>query len=312
MTMLGTSPSVMALLDGLRSATGCRVAALTVLEEVDAIAVHDVILASCDDSAAPLLDTLASRAWTPPDDAASSNRELCFPVLGADGTTIVGSVMLLDPAGPPPTAETMESVRLLATAASTAVLRESALRERRRADSEADPALIETLLAVRRAEDQVGNSLAVVLGWLRVMSDSADSPSGGVHIAIRRLEEAQAVVAELLRTTARTAIDEHARRPVSMTAVLREAGLDPLAPQSGADVHVLANRAHLVTFLTTTSPMLASEAVVTADSWLVPLSRPDQLGSAGLLALHASGGTLTSHLGGQAAAWSRTTGPVTA
>ena len=121
-----------------------------------------------------------------------------------------------------------------------------------------------------------------------------------------------AVVAELLRTTARTAIDEHARRPVSMTAVLREAGLDRLAPQSGADVHVLANRAHLVTFLTTTSPMLASEAVVTADSWLVPLSRPDQLGSAGLLALHASGGTLTSHLGGQAAAWSRTTSPVTA
>ena len=41
MTMLGTSPSVMALLDGLRSATGCQVAALTVLEEVDAVAVDE-------------------------------------------------------------------------------------------------------------------------------------------------------------------------------------------------------------------------------------------------------------------------------
>ena len=55
---------MMALLDGLRSATGWQVAALTVLEEVDAVAVHDVILASCDDSASPLLDTLAGRAWT--------------------------------------------------------------------------------------------------------------------------------------------------------------------------------------------------------------------------------------------------------
>lgn len=310
--MLGTSPSEMALLEGLRQASGCQVAALTVLDDVDGVAGHDVILASCDDSGSPLLDALAGRAWTPPSDTALTDRELCFPVLGADGTTIVGSVMLLDPAAPPPATEAMESVRLLATAASTAVLRESALRERRRVDSEADPALIETLLAVRRAEDQVGNSLAVVLGWLRVMSDSADSPSGGVHIAIRRLEEAQAVVAELLRSTARTAIDEHARRAVSVGEVLSETGLDRLAPEPGADLFVRANRAHLVTFLTTTGPMLASESVVTPDSWLVPLSRPDQLGSSGLLALHASGGVLTSHLGGQAAGWSRTTGPVTA
>ena len=286
--------SVTDLLDRMCAASGWSMALATVLDDLDGTLVDEVVARSSGAASVPF----------DPD----RGRVLQFPVASVDGPFTAGSVWLADPEGQALSDEGLAEVDVLATAASAFVLREAAVRARQRHAAQADPALMETLQAVRRAEDQVGNSIAVVLGWLRMWSQGAgDAPLGGVQIAIRRLEEVQGVIADLLRTTAAGAIKEHARDIVSIAAALREAGLDDLA--RGEDVLVLGNRGHLTDFLITAGPSLATTAVVTPDAWLVPFDRPDQLSSASMLSLQASGGTMAMHQRGQAAAWERAPRP---
>jgi hypothetical protein len=170
-----------------------------------------------------------------------------------------------------------------------------------------DAALLETLAQVRAAQDEVGNSIAVVLGWLRMMpAPAADGTRGGIQIAIRRLEETQATVATLLRRTAETALAEHASDPVNITAILRGLGH---AVGDASDAWVLANRTHLATFLTMSADIVDHEPACTPETWSLPLRGPGLLTTTLLTALTASGGSLATHATAQSVQWRRTASP---
>ncbi len=205
-------------------------------------------------------------------------------------------------------AELVESLRTTTRALET---RESeALARQVRADS----ALLETLAEVRSAQDQVGNSIAVVLGWLRMIaSPKTDEAVGGIQIAIRRLEETQAIVAALLRRTTEAAIAEHASDPVNVSAILREGDRErDEHPAADSDQWVLANRTHLVTFLTHAADIVDPEPVLADESWSLALRGPGLLTTALLTGLAASGGSLATDVSGQSVQWRRTSaGPAT-
>lgn len=192
---------------------------------------------------------------------------------------------------------------LLVCAAAGHVLREWSAHEQRRQTAIADPALTQTLRSVRAAEDAMGNALGVVLGWLRLLDHGMTGTAArdGVPVAIRRLDSMHDFIADFLRDTATKAIGEHAQQRVNATAAVAQAWRrsdDDVDP-----VLVLGNRSHLLAFLAAVMDLTDSDAVVVEGQWLLPIDRPEGLGTAALAALTASGGILVPHQGGHAAAW---------
>lgn len=239
---------------------------------------------------------------------------LSVPVLAATDDRVIATIIGLDTSPGSIPADALEATRLLTDAAGQLVLRETLRTEAEAAARRGDASLLATLHEVRDAQDQVGNSIAVVLGWLRLLADSSpqgSGPPGGIQIAIRRLEEAQSSIAELLRRSAVVALARQAQHVVNASAVLRTVRPDD-PTSAGPDIWVRANATHLAAFLTEAADALTGDEVVAADAWTLLFSGPGLITTTSLLTLHASGGSVVSVDGAQAVQWARATAPVTA
>jgi hypothetical protein len=193
--------------------------------------------------------------------------------------------------------------RLLAESGAAMIAHEVSRQDVEDGTRRSDALLLETLEFVRSSQDQVGNSLAVVLGWLRLVSGPKnDGPLGGIQVAIRRLEEAQATVAELLRRTTEAALQEHASDPVNVSDLLRELGR---RTDDGPDIWIRGNRTFLSGFLTAAGAAISREAVLTPRAWTLPFRDAGLLTTSLVLSLIASGGRLTTIGPAQAAEWPR-------
>ncbi|MBK9740843.1 MAG: hypothetical protein IPO93_15405 [Actinobacteria bacterium] len=330
--------SLAGILDEIRAVTGSQLVLLTVLDERDGVTLERVTaLSGAADQPFPLtLDTewpwadgascamLEAATTSTPDFRAQFPTStflaghrlagyLSVPVLSATGDRVVAIIAALHSTATPLPLDVLVAARRLIAAAESLVLRDVARRDAAATARRVDEELLTTLSDVRQAQDQVGNSIAVVLGWLRLLADSTpqDGTSpGGIQIAVRRLEEAQASIAELLRRTSVRALADHASDMVNASAISRAAGRAS-ARGIGPDVWVRANATHLGAFLADCAEVLSDDEVVTSDAWIVSFLEPGLVTTASLLTLHASGGTLVSREGTQAARWTRAVPPVT-
>jgi hypothetical protein len=331
--------AIVVVLDEIRDITGLDAVCLTILEDTDGVTNERVTAVSAGDRASIARDVGEQWPWAEggsqallgtglvhvPDFAESFPghgflREqglrgfLSVPLLAATDDRVIATIMGLDSTSSPIPADALEFTRLLTDAAGQLVLRETLRTEAEAAARRSDASLLATLHEVRDAQDQVGNSIAVVLGWLRLLADSSaqsSGPPGGIQIAIRRLEEAQSSIAELLRRSAVVALASHAQDVVNASGVLRT--VRPDDPASAApDIWVRANATHLAAFLTESADALTGGEVVTADAWALLFSGPGLITTTSLLTLHASGGSVVSVDGAQAVQWTRAAAPVTA
>lgn len=335
---VGRAEAIAVTLDELRDLADARCAILTHLDEVDGIAVERVAARSWDGVGGPILNVDDTWPWSvgptcallagetlryepdfPGHFSASPFLRVCaitgivtLPITAPEDDRIVAAIVIVDPR--PLDDDDCEVLRLLGTVGGAVVVADLAHRAAEAHRARVDLELLGTLDEVRDAQDQVGNSIAVVLGWLRLLANSSNAanaesgPPGGIQIAIRRLEEAQASISELLRRTASTALRDHADDPVNASAVSRAVGRTSSEPP---DIWVRANARHLATFLADAAETLSPRELITQDAWIVPFARDGLVTTSSLSALHASGGAIVSVDGTQAAQWRRTAAPIT-
>lgn len=334
----GHAEAIAATLDELRQMAGSPCAALTHVEVTDGVAMERVDAVSTAEAAGPRLTVGDVWPWADgptsallvsdglryePDFARRFPRSpflrrcavgglLVLPITAPEDDRVIAAIVILDPR--PLDADEQQVLRLVGAAGAAIVVADLAHEAVEAHRAMADRELLATLDEVRETQDQVGNSIAVVLGWLRLLATSASTstaeagPPGGIQIAIRRLEEAQASIAELLRRTASTALRDHADEAVNASEVCRSVGRLGGEPP---DVWVRANGRHLATFLSQAAEMLSPRELLTADAWIVPFARDGLVTTSSLSALHASGGAIVSVDGTQAAQWPRTAAPIT-
>jgi hypothetical protein len=238
-----------------------------------------------------------------PDDAVTPTPTFSVPVAVGPEARVVAIIHGIDRVGVEPDAERLSFAHFLASVCATAVARDRAGDQENARSQRSDEVLLETLQKVRAGQDEVGNSLAVVLGWLRMLdgsSTSGEGSVGGMGIAIRRLEESQAAIAQLLRKVAAAAVTEHASDPVNVSAILRELGR---TTTEGPDTWILANRTHLREFLESAADALGPEPTTAEDSWSLGFRDPGLLTTKLLMRLTASGGSLATRGRAQAAEW---------
>jgi hypothetical protein len=330
---------VSSLLDEIRSRSGSDVAFLTVLHESHGHQAERVALISAAPSGDLGLPIAIGLEWPWHEGASSAllsvdltytpaftarfpdSRFLAgsritgvfaFPILAASDDRVIATVTAVSTRDGHLGADVVEHLALLAAAASASVIRDVARTEAEATAAHVDADLMRTLEDVRASQDQVGNSIAVVLGWLRMLADSGSSTTapGGIQIAIRRLEEAQSSIGELLRRTSVGALRDHANDLVNASAVAQSVGRLP-SNEVGPDVWIRANATHLATFLADSAAALDPDAIIAPDAWLVPFLEPGLITTSSLLTLHASGGSVVSHGGRQTARWVRAVPPVT-
>lgn len=335
---LSRTEGIAVTLDQLRDLADARCAILTHLVEADGIAFERVAACSWDGVGDPILTVGDSWPWTEgptcallagtglryePDFSAvlpgnpflrrcAITGVVTLPITAPENDRVVAAIVILDPRALD--ADDREVLGLLGAVGGAVVVADLAHRAAESYRDRVDLELLSTLDEVRDTQDQVGNSIAVVLGWLRLLANSSNAanpesgPPGGIQIAIRRLEEAQASIAELLRRTASAALRDHADDPVNASAVSRAVGRAGGEPP---DIWVRANARHLATFLTEAAQMLSPRELITQDAWIVPFVRDGLVTTSSLSALHASGGAIVSVDGTQAAQWPRTAAPIT-
>jgi len=190
----------------------------------------------------------------------------------------------------------------LAEGLTSLVRREHASREASARASESDAMLLDALMSIRAAEDQISNSIGVVLGWLRLAQDNvrqAQELPDHLATALRRLQDAQAGVTEFLRLTQAQAIRRHASDRVDV------AELWPGAEHQG-ETAVRANRAHLTSLLEQSPPITHDQPAWSPDGWTLRLAVP--LTSELLTAIAASGGSVDIADDGATVRWARWTG----
>ena len=142
-----------------------------------------------------------------------------------------------------------------------------------------------------------------MLGWLRMLDtggSTTEGSVGGIHVAIRRLEETQSAIADILRGTAAAAVAELASDPVNASVIMRQMGR---ATTDGPDTWILANRTHLLSFLEGAAGALMPGEVLTDDSWSLTFREPGLLTTTIMMSLAASGGSLTATSASQTAQW---------
>ena len=332
--------AIEAVLGEIRDLTGFEAVMLTLLSDRAGVPTQRAAMISIDPSSTLPLDTVQEWDWAdglcarmlaagltytpgftdafpghPVAMQLSVRGYLSLPVRADADGRVVATLCAMNSRDVAVSEDALSFSTFLAAAASALVTRELARREAAVAAERIDAALLGTLQSVREAQDQVGNSIAVVLGWLRLLgsgdADGTGAP-GGIQIATRRLEEAQTSIAELLRRTAATALHDYATDRVNASAVLRDLG-DPFANANAdpdpdpdpdpRDVWVLANRTYLSAFLALAAHGLGGRPLVAGDAWLVPFVDAGLLTTSSLLTLNASGGSIVGHAAGQAARW---------
>jgi hypothetical protein len=160
-----------------------------------------------------------------------------------------------------------------------------------------------TIAAVRVAEDEIGNSIGVVLGWLRLAADRAQDGRevDGLSTSVRRLEEVQQSVARLLMETLAEAIGRCANERVDATALLGASRPDPAERQ----IWIAANRLELMDLLMLEPPLLGDTPTWSETSWNLPVAAPTLLTSDIATAIAASGGSLSVNASGASVSWRR-------
>ena len=228
--------------------------------------------------------------------------DFAIPIDDASGDRVLGEVKILVQRGKPIIGAQREIAEFLASGLASLVFREHARREASTRAAQSDAALLDTLTTVRSAEDRIGNSIGVVLGWLRVAQDGVqqthDLPEG-LTTAMRRLQDTQNGVMEFLRLTQTQAIRRQASDPVDVSRLL-----------PGVDVPggswILANRTHLASLLSRTPPVADSTSSWSSETWTLGLVVP--ITSELMTAIAAAGGTIDVSNHGATAWWPRWSG----
>ncbi len=317
------------LVEEVRRLTGTEFVMFTMVEEIDGVlSQHATRVSVSEDNA---VDIAAGDHWrwadsacirmlregvtyTPdfqadhPDHALAARLGirgfLSVPVLGATGDHVAAVLCSVDSRGVVIPDDVLALVRVLTASAVAPLVRAWGARAADADERASADAAVEVAAQVRRGQDEVGNSLAVAMGWLEVLAEDGASPGAGT--ALRRLAGVEGSVTDVLRRVHDAGVGRSAHRPVDLAATLREAiGADVTV--TGADeAWVLAHRTHLSDFLTGAAGSLAHEVVVTDDAVVVPLVGDAALTTAALLVMDASGGQIAEHERRAAVAWART------
>jgi hypothetical protein len=231
-----------------------------------------------------------------------------LPVASADGQRVVGSVCVLD-ADPLDLGEDVLGVLRLLTGIATGPLREQLARaEREAALGRSSATTKEVLAGIRRAQDELGNGLAVAVGRLRLAADP--EAAGGVeHVsaALSRLERLSAAGAPALRELRTAALDAAAVQPVDLLRAMGASGSTSGHRAGKNAAWVLADPERLVAVLAAVRDQLEGSVVESSDQVLLPLADASGLTTEVLLDLEASGGLVTDSAGTPALAWPATT-----
>lgn len=241
-----------------------------------------------------------------------------LPVTSADGSRVVASMCVLDTDPLDLDEECLGLLRLL-TGVATGPLREQLARDEVRSTEERSRAATkEVLSGVRRAQDELGNGLAVALGRLRLATDP-ESPGADEHVvaALSRLERLSAAGAPALRDLRTAALDGALLTPVDLRDALARGrpedgtrGADEGRGIAAADqpaAWALGDPGRIAGVLATVGDALEGSLVTTPELVLLPLRDPSVLTTELLLDLEASGGRVAEHSGTPALAWVATT-----
>lgn len=325
--------AVVALVEEVRRLTGSELVMFTLVEEIDGeLHQHAVWVSASEDNAVAIapgdhwrwdesacIQMLRDHTNYTPDFVADHPGHalatrlgikgfLSVPVLAPAGDRVSGVLCAVDSRGVVIPDDALAVVRVLTAGAVAPLLRAWGAQDSEASLRASGDAAYDLVSDLRRTQDQVGNSLAVALGWLHVLAEdeSLGPAASGARAALRRLEGAQVAVASLLRDVHAAAIGTVGRLPVDLVAEVRVA-FGPAAGGLTGEVWVLANRVRLSDFLRAAGGSLMAEVVVRGEVALVPFAPGAAITTASLLALDTSGGRVADAGGRPAAAWPRTT-----
>lgn len=232
-----------------------------------------------------------------------STTGLTTSILSASGDHVVAEIRLLVDPGAEAADDAGTFSAFLVSGLASLVTLEIARNEANRHARESAAAARRTMAAVRVTEDEIGNSIGVVLAWLRLAEDRG--PEGmepnGLSTSVRRLEEVQSSVARLLAHTQAEAIGRHAVDRVDATALVG----DSKPYLADGRVWIVANRTELQALLTLVPPIFGDTPRWTETTWSLPVAATTRITSDLAIAIAASGGSIAVGAGGTSVSWHR-------
>jgi hypothetical protein len=214
---------------------------------------------------------------------------------------VVGEIRVLVDEGVQIPDDAATFISFLSSGLASLVSSEGARGEAARIARESAAAARDAMAAVRAAEDEIGNSISVVLAWLQMEQDRAGLEIDGLSTAIRRLEDVHGSVTRLLQRTQADAIRRHAGERINASALFPARIQD--AVEGG--IWITASRAELVALLAL-EPALFGEAPTWSEfTWSLPIHDPALLSGDIAIAIAASGGTIAVDRRGSWVSWPR-------
>ena len=242
---------------------------------------------------------------------------LSIPVMDPSGTQVVAGVCAADSQPMELDDEVLAVVRMLTTAATAPLLGSISREEGRRTALRVDASALGMLELVRRAQDEIGNSMGVAVGRIRLAADAHDAGydrgdrQQHLDAALKRLERLTTSLATTFWEMREAAVTGAVLTPVELTAAVAGAGRGPtLRAPYGQEVWALAQEHRLLRVIQEVGGSLTGEVVCRDGLVILPVTSGAALTTTSLLDLEASGGRVTQHGRLPALGWAATTGIV--